>query len=83
MYRTASQGSLPKNVSWYRKHLALPADWEGTHIDIYVEGAYSVATYYLNGVLPSPHATGYTSKDPTFPHFSEPYLPNLPHRPTS
>ena len=39
-----SQGSLPKNVSWYRKHLGLPAVWERTHIDLYVEGAYSVAT---------------------------------------
>eukprot|EP00729_Bicosta_minor_P017749 gene17749-23323_t len=44
-----------------RKHMSLPSDWEGNHIDLYVEGAYSVATYYLNGHLLGTHATGYTS----------------------
>ncbi len=48
-------------MSWYRKHLVLPNEWHGTHIDLYVEGAYSIATYYLNGVLLGQHVTGYTS----------------------
>ena len=52
---------MPWNGSRYRKHLGLPAAWEGTHIDLYVEGAYSVATYYLNGQLLGLHTTGYTS----------------------
>ena len=41
--------------------MSLPSNWEGNHIDLYVEGAYSVATYYLNGHLLGTHATGYTS----------------------
>ena len=55
------QGNLAKNVSWYRKHLRMPAAWEGSHIELYVEGAYSVATYYLNGQLLGTHQNGYTS----------------------
>lgn len=56
-----SQGNLPKNVSWYRKRFALPSDWKGMHIDLYIEASYSVATYYLNGKLLGKHANGYTS----------------------
>ena len=56
-----SQGNLPKNVSWYRKHFRLPPAWEGSHIELYVEGAYSVAEYYLNGVQVGTHTNGYTS----------------------
>ena len=56
-----SQGNLAKNTSWYRKHLKLPSSWQGSHVELYVEGAYSVATYYLNGVLVGTHQNGYTS----------------------
>ena len=55
------QGSIPKNVSWYRKHLVLPADWQGSHVEVYFQGVFSVATVYLNGVPVIAHACGYTS----------------------
>eukprot|EP01052_Picozoa_sp_SAG31_P025438 SAG31_NODE_2229_length_6145_cov_2.651009_5_plen_343_part_00 len=56
-----SQGNLAKNTSWYRKRFKLPATWQGSHVELYVEGAYSIATYYLNGVLLGKHQNGYTS----------------------
>ena len=55
------QGSIPKNVSWYRKHVVLPADWEGSHVEVYFEGIFSVASVFLNGVAVIAHACGYTS----------------------
>ena len=56
------QGSIAKNVTWYRKHFALPAEWEGSHVSIYFEGVFSVATAWLNGVLiAGAHDCGYTS----------------------
>jgi beta-galactosidase/beta-glucuronidase len=56
-----SQGNLPKNVSWYRKHFKLPLNWDGSHIELYVEGSYSVSTWYINGELLGTHSNGYTS----------------------
>jgi len=57
-----SQGSIPKNVSWYRKHFVLPAAWEGSHVSAYFDGAFAVTTAYLNGVRVMNHmGSGYTS----------------------
>lgn len=56
-----NQGNLAKNVSWYRKRFRLPPSWEGRHVELYVEGAYSIATYYFNGELLGTHTNGYTS----------------------
>lgn len=55
------QAFIPKTVAVYRKHFALPAEWEGTHVELYCEGAYAYATYYLNGFPLGVHALGYTS----------------------
>ena len=44
------EGHLPWNVSFYRKHLTLPAAWAGTRIELYVEGALSASQWWLNGV---------------------------------
>ena len=58
------EGFLPYNVSYYRKHLTLPAAWAGTRIELYVEGALSASQWWLNGVPLGSGATfhsGYTS----------------------
>jgi len=55
------QAFIPKAVGAYRKHFAVPADWAGTHVELYVEGMYAYATYYLNGAFLGTHALGYTS----------------------
>jgi beta-galactosidase/beta-glucuronidase len=61
--RSAQQGQafIPKTVGAYRKHFAVPAAWRGQHIELYVEGMYAYATYYLNGAFLGTHALGYTS----------------------
>ena len=55
------QAFIPKTVGVYRKHFQVPADWQGTHIELYVEGMYAYAQYYLNGAPLGTHALGYTS----------------------
>ena len=55
------QAFIPKTVAVYRKHFQVPAAWQGTHIEIYIEGMYAAATYYLNGALLGSHDLGYTS----------------------
>jgi hypothetical protein len=44
------EASIPRNVSWYRKHFVLPAEWKGSHVSVYVDGAYALTTAWLNGV---------------------------------
>ncbi len=34
----------------------LPESWQGTHVEFYTEGVYSVATFYLNGQLLGTHS---------------------------
>ena len=55
------QAFIPKTVGIYRKHFALPAAWQGSHVELYCEGMYAFATYYLNGQPLGVHALGYTS----------------------
>lgn len=55
------QGNLPKQRLWYRKRFTLPAEWSGSHVSIYFEGVFSVATVFLNGLPLLTHASGYTS----------------------
>ena len=55
------QAFIPKTVGVYRKHFALPADWQGRHVELYCEGMYAYATWYLNGQPLGVHALGYTS----------------------
>ena len=56
-----NQGSIPTNVTWYRKHIMLPSDWAGSHVEVYFEGVFSVVTAYFNDVLIMNHSCGYTS----------------------
>ena len=56
-----SGGYLPLNVSWYRKHFHLPADWQGSAIFVYFEGVFRSSKVYLNGEFVSGHQSGYTS----------------------
>ena len=39
----------------------LPADWAGSHVQVYFDGVFSVATVYLNGEPVTHHQCGYTS----------------------
>ena len=55
------QAYLPRNVGWYRKHFALPADWSGSSVWLYVEGAFHETTVWLNGKPLAKHKAGYTS----------------------
>jgi len=55
------QAFIPKTVGVYRKHFALPPSWQGQHIELYSEGMYAYATWYLNGQPLGVHALGYTS----------------------
>ena len=51
------EGYLPYSLSFYRKHLVLPASWAGSRVELYVEGALSASTWWLNG---APLAGGVT-----------------------
>jgi hypothetical protein len=56
------EGSVPRNVSWYRKRFALPAEWaRDSHVSVYVEGAFAETRAFLNGVPVANHSHGYTS----------------------
>lgn len=55
------QAFIPKTVGVYRKHFVLPASFQNTHVELYIEGMYAFATYYLNGLLLGQHDLGYTS----------------------
>jgi len=57
------EASIPRNVSWYRKRLALPADWAGgaSHVSVYVEGAFATTRAFFNGAPVMNHSHGYTS----------------------
>ena len=61
--QAADQGQafIPKSVGAYRKHFRVPAAWAGSHVELYVEGLYASATYYLNGAPLGNHGLGYTS----------------------
>jgi len=55
------QAFIPKAVAVYRKHFSVPLSWKNTHIELYLEGMYASATYFLNGALLGKHNLGYTS----------------------
>lgn len=54
-------GYYYRNSGWYRKHFALPVDWEGSTIFIYIEGIFHRTTFWLNGKPLAFHPQGYTS----------------------
>ena len=56
-----SMAYLPRNSGWYRKHFALPAEWKGKSVWLYIEGSFHKTFSYLNGVSLGSHQAGYTS----------------------
>eukprot|EP00729_Bicosta_minor_P014267 gene14267-24200_t len=50
-----------RNDGWYRKHFALPAEWKGTTVEVYIEGSFHRTQVWLNGVPLGLHKAGYTS----------------------
>ena len=55
------EASIPRNVTWYRKHFVLPIAWSDSHVSVYFDGAYAVTHAWLNGVPVANHSCGYTS----------------------
>jgi len=52
---------LPYNVSYYRKRLAFDPSWQGSFIEVEVEGALSFSTWWFNGQYLGFRTSGYTS----------------------
>ena len=42
----------------YRKHFALPAEWKGTTVEVYIEGSFHRTQVWLNGVPLGLHKAG-------------------------
>lgn len=55
-----SQGYLPYQVGWYRKHVMIPASDEGKVIRLDFEGVFRDAEVWLNGQKLGTHAGGFT-----------------------
>eukprot|EP01084_Bolivina_argentea_P034131 63171_1 len=56
-----SDGYLPKNISWYRKHFSLDDTFKNKTIYIDFDGIYRNSDVYLNGIFVGNHQSGYTS----------------------
>lgn len=52
----AGQSYLPRDLGFYRKHFALPADWKGNAVWIRFEGIFRAAKLWLNGEPVREHA---------------------------
>jgi beta-galactosidase len=50
-----------RGPGWYRKTLALPADWAPRRLYLHFEGANQETEVYVNGQLAGRHAGGYTA----------------------
>ncbi|MDO7846239.1 glycoside hydrolase family 2 TIM barrel-domain containing protein [Hymenobacter sp. M29] len=50
-----------RGVGWYRKALAVPADWQRRRVFLRFEGANQEAEVYVNGQLAGRHAGGYAA----------------------
>ncbi|MEP4079905.1 glycoside hydrolase family 2 TIM barrel-domain containing protein [Haloferula sp.] len=42
-------GYLPAGIGWYRKTVAVPAEWKGKHVEIAFDGVYMNSTVWANG----------------------------------
>jgi beta-galactosidase len=42
-------GYLPSGIGWYRKTIAVPANWKGKHIEIAFDGVFMNSTVWANG----------------------------------
>jgi len=52
--------SVFARVSWYRKHIDIPAGYKGKRLFLEFEGVSKVATVFVNGKLAGEHAGAYT-----------------------
>ena len=52
---------IPRDVSWYRKHFTLPADWKGGLVSLYFAGVFRECQLWLNGKSLANPTAGYTS----------------------
>lgn len=50
-----------RGIGWYRKHIVIPADYEGKVIYLKFGAANSASTVYLNGELIGNHIGGYSA----------------------
>ena len=48
-------------TGWYRRHFALPSDWQGKRVLVQFDGVYMNADVWINGVHLGRHPHGYTS----------------------
>eukprot|EP00117_Sycon_ciliatum_P016228 scpid31162/ scgid15748/ Beta-galactosidase; Lactase len=59
---SSSQGNLPYQFTFYRKHFNLPSDWEKAgQVSVYFEGIFRSSLVYLNSIQINFHESGYTS----------------------
>ena len=54
-----NHGYLPFNFSWYRKHFAVDASWQGQPVWLDFDGVYRASDYFLNGVWIGHWESGY------------------------
>lgn len=40
---------LPSSITWYRKHLNIPAEWEGMAVTLTLDASLSTTSLFLNG----------------------------------
>lgn len=60
--KSANKGEafLPYGQAFYRKYFSLPAEWKGQYIEVHIEGALSVSSWWINGVqVVNRHTAGY------------------------
>ena len=57
--RAIKYSYLPFNYSWYRKHFAIDATWQGQPIWLDFDGVYRASDYFLNGVWIGHWESGY------------------------
>ncbi len=55
------QGSLPKDVGWYRKTFSLPAEDQCKRLCLEFDGVYRDCQVWVNGHFIGRHLSGYTS----------------------
>lgn len=50
-----------QGVSWYRRSLNIPDEWQGLSLFLHIEGASKAVTLYVNGEEAGRHQGGYTA----------------------
>ncbi len=55
----APGGFFPTGISWYRKHLDVPAAWNGRRIFVEFDGIYANSEVWINGHTVGKHPFGY------------------------